>query len=145
TPVPSAEVIVQLGSGERKYLRTDAKGHFQARIGEAGDAAVIVLRDGFAPVLRTVNVAGGRAPLEIRLSPPRVLRGRVQDRKQHPVSGARVRVNQWNGITDLLRFQTVTDDQGNFTWTGAPSDQVSLYVSKTNFNNTTHSFSGSMD
>ena len=29
--IPSAEVIIQRGSGERKYLRTDAKGHFQAR------------------------------------------------------------------------------------------------------------------
>src|SRR5207248_1987404 len=85
-PVPSAEVIVQGGSGERKTLRTDAKGHFQSRIGDSSDAAVIVVRDGSAPMFRRISIVQGLVPLELRLLPARVLHGRVQDRSQHPVS-----------------------------------------------------------
>ena len=58
--------------------------------------------------------------LTLDLAPPRVLHGHVQDRANHPVSGARVRLDEWNNTSDLLRFQTVTDDQGAFTWKGAP-------------------------
>src|SRR5207244_2247584 len=61
-PVPSAEVIVQGGSGDRKTLRTDAKGYFQSRLGDSGDAAVIVVRDGCAPMFRRISVAQGMAP-----------------------------------------------------------------------------------
>jgi len=85
------------------------------------------------------------APLEIQLVAPRVLHGRVLDRNQRPVSGARVRLDEWNGTTDLLRFQTLTDADGSFIWAGAPPDQMAFYISKTNFNNTRHSFSGSAD
>ena len=144
-PAPSAELIVQGANGERKTVRTDAEGHFQSRVAEQGEAAVIVIRDGSAPMFHRLITGQSMAPLELRLLPPRVLHGRVQDRSQRPVSGARVRLNAWNGTTDLLRFQTVTDDQGNFIWAGAPSDQASLFISKTNFNNTSHSFSGLVD
>ena len=144
-PVPAAEMIVQRPSGERKYLSTDAKGHFQTRLGEPGPASVIVLREGFAPLTRSVSVMANTPPLNIALTPARVLHGRVQDNKSNPVSGARVRLDSWNGTSDLLKFQTITDGQGTFVWTGAPPDQVTLYVSKTNFSNTSHSFGGAMN
>ena len=143
-PISDAEVIVQRGVADRKFLRTDAKGNFKTRIGDPGEvAAIIVLRDGFAPLFRNVGVSGKSAPQEIQLAPAKVLKGRVQDRQGRPVSGARVRLDDWNGTSDLLRFQTLTDDQGNFVWTGAPLEQVTFYVSKTNYYNTRHSFAGS--
>ena len=144
-PLPSAEVIVQRGTGERKYLRTDPKGHFQTRLDQPGDTAVIVLRAGSEPVFRNVNLAPGLASPEIRLSPARVLHGRVQDPNSVPIGGARVRLDEWNGTSDLLKFQAITDERGGFAWTGAPPDQVTFFVSKTNFNNTRHSFGGSAD
>ncbi len=144
-PVPSAEVIVQRPTGERKYLRTDTKGRFQTRLGEPGPASVIVIRDGFAPLSRSVSVAAGMPPLSLALAAPRVLRGRVQDRNALPVSGARVRLDNWNGTSDLLKFQALTDAEGTFIWTGAPSEQVTFYLSKTNYNNTSHSLGGAMN
>ena len=144
-PVPSAEVVVQRSTGERKYLRTDAKGHFQTRLGEPGPASVVVLRDGFAPLSSSVSVAAGMPPLSLALAAPRVLRGRVQDRNARPVSGARVRLDAWNGTSDLLKFQALTDAEGTFIWTGAPSEQVTFYLSKTNYNNTSHSLGGAMN
>jgi hypothetical protein len=145
-PVPAAEVIVQRGSSDRKYLRTDDKGHFQTRVGEPGEyTAVIVLRGGFAPMFRNVRTAAKMAPVEIKLEPPRVLHGRVQDRNGRPVSGARVRADDWNGTADLLRFQALTDQDGTFVWTGAPPDQITFYTSKTNYYNSRSSFSGTMN
>jgi hypothetical protein len=70
--------------------------------------ALIVLRDGFTPLHRSINVQPRTAPVEIKLAPARMLRGRVQDRSGRPVSGAKVRVDEWNGMTDLLRFQAVS-------------------------------------
>jgi len=143
-PVPSAEVIVQRQE-DRKYLRTDAKGKFQTRMTDPGNAAVVVIREGFAPVFHNVNVTANVAPVEIKLAPPRIMRGRVQDRSQRPVAGARVKLDAWNGTTDLLSFQTLTDEKGTFIWTGAPSDQVTFYITKTNYYNARHSFSGPSD
>jgi hypothetical protein len=144
-PVPAAELIIQRQSLDRKYVRTDAKGHFRARVPEPGNAAVIVQRDGFAPVYRSVYVSAKMAPIEIKLSPPRVLHGRVQDRNGRPVSGARVKLDSWNDTTDLIHFQTLTDERGTFVWTNAPSDQLALYVSKTNYYNSRTSVSGPSD
>ena len=144
-PVASAELIVQRPGGDRKYSRTDAQGRFQTRVGEPGPASVIVLREGFAPLSRSVNVAAGLPSLALTLAPARVLHGRVQDKNARPVSGARVRLDAWNGTSDLLKFQTFTDEQGTFIWTGAPSDQITFYVSRTNYGNASHSFGGAMD
>lgn len=141
-PVPQAEVIVQRPSGARKLLRTDAAGKFQTRLTEPGDATVIVLRAGFAPLYQAINVQAGLAPVEVKLVPPLVLRGRVQDRATRPVAGARVRLDEWQGTTDLVRFSTLTDEQGVFVWTGAPPDRVMFHVSKTNYTATRHSTSG---
>ena len=106
---------------------------------------MIVLREGFAPLCRNVRVAAGIAPVSLVLGPARVLHGRVQERNARPVSGARVRLDNWNGTSDLLNFQTFTDEQGKFIWTNAPSDQIMFYVSKTNYNNASHSFVGASD
>ena len=140
--LPGRELILQRSGGERKYLRTDERGHFETRAGEPGDAALIVLLDGFTPLWRSLNIVPNMTPVDLKLAPARVLRGRVQDRNARPVEGARARVDDWNGTSDLLKFQALTDEQGSFVWTGAPSDQVTFYVSKTNYSNTRHSVAG---
>ena len=142
-PIPAAEVIVQSqgSSSGRKFLHTDAGGRFQTRVTDSGSLAVIVIRDKFTPVYRSINGTDGMRPMEIKLSPARVLRGRVQDPKQHPVADAKVRLDLWHGTSDLLRFQAVTDQEGRFTWTGAPPDQLTFYLSKSNYMNNRHSVS----
>ena len=139
-PIPDADVILQRPN-ERKHLRTDAEGRFRARVGEPGDAAIVVLRPGFSPYWTNLMASTNLAPLAIRLSPPRVIQGFVRERNQRPVPGARVKLDEWNGFADLLRWQTVADEQGRFTWTGAPPDRVTLFVSKTNYSNSRSSFS----
>jgi protocatechuate 3,4-dioxygenase beta subunit len=145
-PLPNTEVIFQQNNpfSERKYLRTDAEGRFRTMASAPGGGTLNLVLQGQSPKSLAFNIAAGMAPVEIKLSPPQVLRGRVVDRQQRPVPGAKVRVDQWQGTTDLVKFQTLTDADGNFVWTGAPSDQITFYVSRTNYASTSHSFSGSM-
>ncbi len=144
-PISGAEVILQRAFGERKYVRTGTDGRFESRVGEPGEAiGVVVVREGFAPFHRNVVLSAKGESQDFQIRPPNVVNGRVQDRNARPVSGARVRLEDWNGMSDLVRFQAVTDTQGNFTWTSAPPDQITLGVSKTNYYNTRHSFAGSM-
>ncbi len=146
-PAADTEVIFQRNSPayERKHLMTDAQGRFRVMAAEPGDGALIVVRSGQSPQYRSLSIEPNASPIEIKLRPARVLRGRVLDRQQRPVPGAKVRLDEWQGTTDLLRFQAITDEQGRFTWTGAPTDQVMLYVSATNHYTMRHSMSGNSD
>jgi thiol-disulfide isomerase/thioredoxin len=146
-PLTNASVIFQQNSplSERRFLRTDAQGRFRTMASAPGSGTLNLVLENQTPKYAAVNIAPGMPPVELKLDPPRVLRGKVQDRNARPVAGARVRVDQWQGTTDLLRFSALTDEQGTFVWTGAPVDQVTFFVSKTNFSNTRSSFSGNIE
>ncbi|MDB6030684.1 MAG: hypothetical protein JWM16_1022 [Verrucomicrobiales bacterium] len=143
-PLPGADLVFQrrTPSFERKYVKTDDAGRFRIPTSEPGDAAVIVIRDGHTPKYHLLNIVPGMASVEIRLAPARVMRGRVTDRQQVPVSAARVKLEEWVGFTDVLQFETLTDPNGRFAWTGAPSDQITFYINKTNYYGMRHSVSG---
>lgn len=143
-PIPFAEIVFQRNNPnyERRHLRTDADGRFRLITPDPGDGALIVVRDGHTPKYQYLNIEPGLPPLELRLEPARTFRGRIIDRQQRPVAGARVRLDDWQGTADLLlRFQALTDSDGRFAWTGAPPDQVTFQLSKTNCSTTRHSFS----
>jgi hypothetical protein len=142
--IPGAELILQRANSDRTFLRTDAQGRFQARVGEPGEVALVVIREGFAPLWTNIMARSNLPPVALKLSSPRVVNGLVRERNQRPVPGARVRLDEWNGSTDLLRLQTITDDEGRFSMTGAPSDRVTFYISKTNYSTSRSSFSGPM-
>lgn len=139
-PLTNAVIIFQ--QTERQRLVTDTNGRFRTRASSAGRGTLHLVVPGQSPKSQLVNVTEGMAPVELKLSPPHVLRGRVVDRRQRPVAGARVRADNWQGTTDLVKFSALTDEDGNFTWTGAPTDQVTLQATKTNYGSTRISFSG---
>ena len=142
-PVSGAEIIVQRPDATgRKYLRSDAQGNFRTRVAEAGPAALIITREGFAPTYLGISVVPGAPPTRLQLSPARTLRGRVLDQNQRPVPGAKVRLTDWQGTGDLLRFQAVTDAEGRFTWAGAPVDSIVLQASQTNYSSMRAAFAG---
>ena len=146
-PLPNAELIFLRpeSPASRKYLRTDSQGRFQMRVPQPGAAALVVVREGFTPVYQPVQVATNLGPVALQLSPPRVFQGRVVDRSQRPIAGVRVRLDEWQGTTDLLRFEALTDADGRFVWTGAPPSQITMYLSKTNYFNSRHSLAGSVN
>ncbi len=146
-PISQAEVIFQRNSPayERKHLLTDAQGRFRLMVAEPGDAALFVIRKGQTPKFVSLDIEPGMGAVEIALEPARTLRGQVVDRRRSPVPGAKIRLDEWQGTADLLHFQTLTDKQGRFAWAGAPTDQVMLYLSKSNYYNMRQSFSGFSD
>lgn len=146
-PAPDTEVIFQRNSPnyERKYLKTDAQGRFRMMAAEPGDGALFVMRTGHSPQYHGLSIEPNSEPVEIKLRSARALSGRVINRQQQPVPGAKVRLDEWRGTGDLLRFQAVTDDQGRFTWTGAPAEPVTFFVSATNHFSMRQSVSVSRD
>lgn len=146
-PLAQAEIIFQRNNPgyERQPLRTDAEGRFKLMTGEPGDGAVIVVRPGQTPWYQPIVIEPGMPSVELKLTPARILRGRVQDRQNAPVPGAKVRLSKWQNATDLLRFQTITDEEGRFTWTGAPKDEVTFQMTKNNYYSSTHSTSAAAD
>lgn len=146
-PLVNVPVILQQTSpaSARKYLRSDGEGKFRTTVGAPGSGTLHLVLENQSPKFVAVNIAPGMTPVELRLDPPRVMRGRVQDRNGRPVEGARVRVDQWQGTTDLVNFSAVTDELGAFVWNGAASGQVTFYATKTNYSNSRASFSGTMD
>jgi len=146
-PLAQAPILFQRHnpSYERKPLQTDAQGKFRVMAPEAGDGAILVVRTGQTPRYQPVNIVPGMGPIEIQLAPARTLRGRVMDRQKRPVPGASVRLDEWMGASDVLRFQALTDDEGRFAWPGAPVDQVMLFVTKSNYYSMRHSLSGQND
>ena len=129
---------------ESRFFLTDAQGRFHHKARTPGAATLILALENQSPIFASINVTEGLLPVELRLAPPKVLRGRVQDRNARPVPGARVRVEEWLGFPDLVRFSALTDEQGAFVWTGAPPDRVLFAVSKTNYSNMRQSFTGNM-
>ncbi len=140
-PVPDAELILLRAESStgRKYLRTDAQGGFRTHVAEAGAVGLAVLRAGAAPLYQTVIMGTKISPVTLQLAPARVVQGLVQDRGRRPIPGARVRLESWHGTSDLLRFTAFSDGAGKFTWPGAPLDQVTFSISKTNYANNRHS------
>lgn len=133
-PIPAAELFLVRTSPvyERRRLQTDAAGRFRAAVPEPGEGALVVVREGFTPLHQYLNLEPGLPPLVLKLALARTVQGRVLDREQKPVPGARVRLEDWQGSADWLNFQAVTDANGAFQWTGAPADSVTFLVSKTN-------------
>jgi thiol-disulfide isomerase/thioredoxin len=145
-PLTNTPVIFQQNfpSPDRRYLLTDAQGRFRTMAMQQGNGTLSLVLPNQSPVLASVNITADMPPVELKLTPPLVLYGRVQDRNSRPVAGARVRLDEWQNNTDLLQFQTLTDEQGSFIWTGAPPSNFAFYVTKTNYSNSRYSFGGNL-
>ena len=68
-------------------------------------------------------------PVEFRLGPGQVLRGRVVDRDGKPLDGVTVQCMNWKGHASL-DWTTRTDAQGRFAWDSAPPEPVRLTLTR---------------
>lgn len=136
--VADAELLLATGAklATRRQARTDAEGRFRFVSLETGDAAVVAQASGLAPQLRKIRIERGLAPLTFPLVPARTIKGRVLDDQDQPAVGAEVTVPRWQDL-DLLKWRTMTDADGGFTWDSAPGEAVTLAVSKPGFEPTT--------
>ena len=126
--VADATVALDYNSEASRYndirrVTTDAQGRFGFDHCQRGPAAVLVTKEGFAPLEKKLTPRSGRNPMTFRLEPAATILGRVVDDKGHPQAGVAVSVSSWHDVRSL-RFQTTTDVQGRFVWTDAPPDTV---------------------
>src|SRR6185503_7352971 len=140
--VPNAQVRY-FESSRSEAVRTvkcDSNGRFAFTVPQPGDVSVIAEAKGFAPKLQRMQVDQDSRPLALTLNQTRPFSGRVVNQSQEPVGGAKVKLDTWNG-TRLLKWETLTDENGRFSWDSPPEGNVMFMVSATNHSTMRTSFS----
>jgi RNA polymerase sigma factor (sigma-70 family) len=116
---------------ERGYpsVTTDGEGHFRFGHVPAGTQTVTAQSTGRAPQFMDVVVAQNMKPVEFRLGPGHLMRGRVVDPEGKPLDGVTVQAMNWKGHSSL-DWMTKTDALGRFTWDSAPAEPVHLTLTR---------------
>jgi RNA polymerase sigma factor (sigma-70 family) len=132
---PLAGARIGLGA-DRRIMQSgfpsalsDAEGRFRFGHVPAGTQTVTAQSPGHAPELADVVVAPGMKPVEFRLGPGRVIRGRVVNPQGKPLDGVTVQAMDWKGHLSL-DWTTKTDALGQFTWDSAPEEPVLLTLTR---------------
>ena len=71
-------------------------------------------------------------PVEFRLGPGHLIRGRVVNPQGKPLDGVTVQAMNWKGHSSL-DWTTKTDAQGRFTWDSAPAEPVLMTLTRPGF------------
>jgi Carboxypeptidase regulatory-like domain len=111
---------------------TDVEGRFRFSHVPAGTQTLTAQAPGRAPKLADVVVQEGMKPVEFRLAPGHVIRGRLVDPKGKPLDGVNVQAMNWKGHSSL-DWTTKTDAQGRFIWSSAPPEPVLLTLTRLGF------------
>ncbi len=132
-PVPNAQVryFESSRSEAARSSMCDASGRFAFVVPQPGDVSIIAEARGFAPKLQRVQVGQETLTVTLTLNQARAFNGRVVNQSQEPVAGAKVKLDTWNG-TRLLKWETLTDASGRFSWDSPPEGSVMFMVSATN-------------
>ncbi len=133
-PIQEAEVLVGSDRFGSHYpqTKTDADGRFEFRNRKPGELVLTVKAKSHAPDLKTLMVSARTGPVEFRLEPGRVIRGRLVDQQGRPVAGAFVAADTWRGHRSLM-WRVNSDAEGRFRWEEAPPDAVLVDMGQTGF------------
>ena len=132
---PLAGAKIGLGADRRirhsgfPSVSTDAEGRFRFGHVPSGTQTVTAQSPGRAPELADVVVASGMKPVEFRLGPGHLIRGRVVNPEGKPLDGVTVQAMNWKGHSSL-DWTTKTDAEGRFTWDSAPAEPVLLTLTR---------------
>ena len=132
-PVQDAKVVVtQKGhefSGQQPQ-RTKEDGTFRFDNWNPGPTMVYVAAVGFAP--QTQEWSDPAETVEFRLEPGKTMKVKVLDMDDNPIPQARVCPFRWRGTFLLLGDRDLipqhADDEGNWSWTWAPDDEVDISI-----------------
>ncbi|MSU61772.1 MAG: redoxin domain-containing protein [Pedosphaera sp.] len=116
---------------------TDLDGRFTFEHCAPGEMPLTITSDGFAPSVQTVKITPGMKEMEVKLAKGAILKGRVIDNKGNGISGARVNLQNYgnNSGNQTVEWNSTTDEEGRFTWNGAPNESVMLGIYKQDFAN----------
>ena len=91
------------------------------------EAVLTIQMKAYAPELVRVHVGDGPQNVNITLQKGHLLEGNVLDANGDPAAGAQVYVDTWRGARTLNKNIKV-DEDGHFSWTEAPADEVKVDV-----------------
>jgi RNA polymerase sigma factor (sigma-70 family) len=132
-PIEGAVVRQVRLNGEHERSRTtEASGAFEFKNAAAGELLLAVQAEGFAPAVRTLQVAGNEPALRFELGPGQLLHGRVVDEAGVPLTNAFVETTR--RAVDKIKWSTNTDAQGRFAWDSAPPEPLRYSVLAEGFN-----------
>jgi hypothetical protein len=115
-----------------RKLRTDEAGRFTTTWQQAAELTVSAVPKKFAMTTRAVTVAPGMEPLELKVSAPRRIAGKVRDDDGKPVAGVKVVFIGWAEVS-VEKQVAETNAQGEFAWDAAPNEQIGLTFNANGF------------
>lgn len=137
-PVASASVAAQGPEGTRGTFRsgsgsgpvtTDAEGNYQLEAVEPGEKRFAFRSDGYAPVMKSVNVSGREMKLDVQFGRGATMAGVVVSEGGSPVAGAQVQISSANFGYD----ETWTDGNGAFRFEGLSEGRYTIEAGKTGY------------
>jgi peroxiredoxin len=141
-PVQEVDLrLVDTGRSDTgRPVKCDSQGRFSLVVLQPGDISLMAQAKSYRPKLQVVTAEADMPPLTLTLAKTQPFHGRVVDQNREPISGARVKLDSWNG-SRLLQWQVLTDEKGSFVWDSPPDGNVMFYVSATNHSSMRTSFS----
>ncbi len=112
--------------------KTDKKGQYRIRNLAPGRLNVTARANGMAPEMQTVKIEEEMKPVDFKLGPGNLIRGRVVDQDNRPVPQAQVNLVSWRGTRNIF-WNTNTDSEGRWTWKEAPADEAVFSVTAKDF------------
>ena len=132
-PIEGATVRqVRLNEENERSRTTDASGAFEFKNLKAGELMLAVRAEGFAPAVRTFQIATNESALRFQLGPGQLLRGLVVDEAGTPVTNAFVETTP--RPVNKIRWSTNTDAGGRFAWASAPPEALLYSILAEGFN-----------
>lgn len=129
-PLTNAKVTLGSDRWSVSYptTQTDTSGNYTFKSLEAGTALLTVEAKNYAPFSEQISIHPDQKTHEAVLEPGHVITARILDADSKPIEGARVYVDAYAMRT--VKFSATTDDDGRFTWTGAPAEGVTFSIRK---------------
>lgn len=118
-------------SSDAPTTTTNSAGTFQFTSGEAGSALLMIAAEGYAPAMRSIQIAKELAPVDIQLSRGMPLRVRVVGPDQSPLEDAYVSFWNWDEYGVYGNFPGScgkTDGDGMWHWSNAPEGVLEFAV-----------------
>jgi hypothetical protein len=121
--------------GQNRYVsnalpaqKTDASGKFSRHYKPGDQITLMIQAVDCAPMMEHLVAAEQDQSVKIQLQRAQTITGKVVTYDGKPVRGARIQVEQWEGVYQILDANFQTDSAGNFHWNNAPADPVTVSV-----------------
>lgn len=132
SPVKNASVIESVSGGNLRVLSrqvTDSSGKFRLPNRRPREILLGASATGHGSVSRLITISTNTGLARLTLPPELPLRGRVVDADGQAIANATVELSEHMSDGIGLQWKETTASDGHFSWDGAPTNELYLYVS----------------